>query len=408
MTLVSIIVVGQFYRKQSGASYLRYYKRIAAPIAEKILLPPDQDSINKLSRVYQLDFYIRRKDSIVVTPDFAPRKMLLRKFHHRLNAEPEFTTFFRGRLFYVTERDKYMIVVSTMKRPKPNQPFFLILNFYILFLFAITFLLFKKFLKPVRLLKTGTTRIMQGDLSYRVPKISNDELGDFTDSFNGMTSRIQDLIAIKEQLLIDLAHELKTPLTRINLALELNMEDSRESIKEDVEELQSVIENMLSAFKFSYEQKSIHAYSFDIKDLLDTICRKDSRIAERIEIKVPEGTKIYGDPTLLEMALKNIMQNGCFYSSVKEKVLVGYKESDGQSLITVTDKGIGISPDELPFLFEPFYRVEKSRNLTKGGHGLGLSIAKRVVDLHEGRITVESEQGKGSTFTLHLPPDKED
>ncbi len=128
-------------------------------------------------------------------------------------------------------------------------------------------------------------------------------------------------------------------------------------------------------------------------------------VAKEIDIQVGEDTeaRVWGDPDLLVTALRNLIDNAIAYSEPGTQVGVGTTVRDGAVEIAVVDQGIGIAPQDLPRLFERFYRVDPARSRDTGGTGLGLSIVKHVVADHGGEVTVWSEPGKGSTFTIRLP-----
>ena len=261
-------------------------------------------------------------------------------------------------------------------------------------------------LKPLRWLKKGVDQVAQGDLSHRVPLKRSDELRDLSASFNTMTERLQHLIQSKEQLLLDVSHELRTPITRIKVALAMLAESSdRASIEEDLNEIEKKITQLLETARALNIKSSLQYTSVDLGQLIHKTATMFESETPGIRIApMPGISPIDLDEELIGQALKNILDNAQKYSpDDAAPIEVAATITDAEVIISVQDKGIGIPEEDLDFVFEPFYRVEKARTPQQDGYGLGLSLAKSIIEAHGGQIRISSEPEQGTLVQIHLP-----
>jgi signal transduction histidine kinase len=213
-----------------------------------------------------------------------------------------------------------------------------------------------------------------------------------------MSKKIRYSIKAKEQLLIDVSHELRSPLTRIKLGLEVN--SPKEKINEDIVEMERMISGLLESYRTGTFLGEMKLEKTDIAELLeDTVA--EFMDAERIEFINP-GKEIYAkvDREKMEIVFRNIIDNALKYSN--DKIQVGISQQPGEVLMSFSDRGTGIGEEDLKYIFEPFYRADPSRSRKTGGFGLGLSIAKKIMDAHNGQINIESKPGSGTKVILRL------
>jgi len=180
-------------------------------------------------------------------------------------------------------------------------------------------------------------------------------------------------------------------------------------IEKHVERLQAIIEDLLSLSRIEQESEKggIPLFKSNLRDVLKTaiqVCDLKATAKKiGIELTCEEDILVKIDPPLLEQAVVNLLDNAVKNREAERKIRVEVARKDGEIIISVRDQGRGIAKEHLPRLFERFYRVDRSRNRQQGGTGLGLAIVKHIIQAHGGHLTVESEPGKGSTFTIHLP-----
>lgn len=277
-----------------------------------------------------------------------------------------------------------------------------LLTFALLVIIVLYFFI-RWLLRPVKVLKEGVDQIGKGNLDLKMDVKNSDELGKLTLSFNDMTGRISEMLASRDQLLRDVSHELRSPLTRIKVGLEF-MEDSdaKKGIAEDVSELEMMISELLETDRLNSRFGKLKLEKINIYNLIKNIIKEfDGKKPGIVIDGVPAGLNLNIDRTRILILFRNIFSNALRYSYPDGKpVQVNYQEDSGDKIILIKDFGIGIPEDELPYIFEPFYRVDKSRSRETGGYGLGLSLSKKIMEAHKGLIEINSSQGIGTTIKL--------
>ncbi|MGZ3788955.1 MAG: sensor histidine kinase [Bacteriovorax sp.] len=216
----------------------------------------------------------------------------------------------------------------------------------------------------------------------------------------------------KEQLLLDLSHELCSPITRIKVALELDNEKSKDYIRKNINDLEAVISILLESARLDNAESDLSVKRTDITQLIFDVMKKYENINPGIHFCVnsKKKTMLNIDSNRIEMVLKNIFENALKFSSFQKRpVEISVEgEDDGATHIHVRDFGCGIAQEEMGLIFEPFYRVDKSRSRDSGGHGLGLSLCKKIMDAHRGEIRVSHSSEQGTLFTLIFNPSVRD
>ena len=261
-------------------------------------------------------------------------------------------------------------------------------------------------LKPINWLSGGVVALGKGNLEHRLPEKRGDELGDLSLAFNQMSERIREMLLAREQLLLDVSHELRSPLTRMKVALEFIPEDdSRESLLDDVQEMEQMVTEILETARLKSEYGQLNLQKTDLVKLIQDICITFEGQTPGIRFEnAPETCQTFADAEQIETVLKNLLTNALKYSPAENApVEIRLKKSDAGTLIEIQDHGPGIQDGELDLIFEPFYRTDKSRNRKNGGYGLGLSLCKTIIEAHGGTIDVQSNTGKGAMFSVHLP-----
>jgi signal transduction histidine kinase len=271
---------------------------------------------------------------------------------------------------------------------------------------AAAFLSIRWILKPVRWLDEGVREVSRGNLKHRVPVKRSDELRDLAAAFNDMTDRIGDMLHMKQQLLLDASHELRSPLTRVKVALEFLPDgDAKESIASDIAEMERMIHEILATARVHHRHGKLNLKRILLADLLKEVITEFENQPPGIQaddIKSDRELKV--DPEQIKTVFKNVLTNAVKYSGPdSEPVLVSITFQPSYVVVKIADNGSGIPADELPFIFEPFYRVDKSRTKDTGGFGLGLSLCKTIMEAHKGRIEVESTPDVGTSISLYFP-----
>ena len=276
-------------------------------------------------------------------------------------------------------------------------------------------------LRPVRAITRAASNMHVDRLQkqLRVPE-AKDELQELTLTFNGMLSRLQQSFVQQKRFTGDVSHELRTSLavligeTEFSRRKERSATDykkSLEMIHSESMHMSHIVEELLLLTRVENQAIKVLHEDIDSNELMRLVeQRVDSDFKSRgVELVIENNIvgKIKGSKNYLNIVLSNILMNAAKHSDKGSKVNLKTSENDDTLSFKITDEGSGIAADSLPHIFEPFYRADTSRNRSAGGVGIGLSLAQALAELHEGSISVESEEGKGSIFTLNIPSTSE-
>jgi two-component system, OmpR family, sensor histidine kinase BaeS len=268
---------------------------------------------------------------------------------------------------------------------------------------------------PLGEVTVAARRVAGGDFLQSVKARGSSELTELGESFNKMAETLKRDRDLRQNIVADIAHELRTPLSVLQANIEAmqdgvmeNNPESLESLHQETVTLARLIEDLRTLSLAESGQLKFNLKATDMKELAPKVVdgMQTQFAARRISmsLEAPEIlTPVSADPDRIEQVLRNLLTNALHYTPEGGRVAVKL-DPDGDGLtVSVTDTGIGISPDDLPRLFDRFYRVDRSRTRSTGGTGLGLAIVKQLVEAHGGRVWATSEVGKGSTFFFHLP-----
>ncbi|MCF6283258.1 MAG: ATP-binding protein [Candidatus Polarisedimenticolaceae bacterium] len=302
------------------------------------------------------------------------------------------------------------------------SPWIIILRFTISILISglVCFWLAWYLAKPIQHLRKATQQLAEGQLDVRVGPSSGgrrDEIADLGQDFDRMAGRLQQLMLAQRQLLTDVSHELRSPLARLQVALELARRKSGElaadelnRIEREANRLDDLVGQVLTLSRLEAGVFESREDYIDIALLLEEIVQdaEFESIGQRRHVTLHYNSSkiIKANGELLRRALENMVRNAMHYTADETQVDVTLKESVEQPnwiTVTVCDRGPGVAEERLADLFEPFFRVAESRSRDSGGYGLGLAIAKRAIDLHEGTVSARNRSGVGLCVTIELP-----
>lgn len=325
----------------------------------------------------------------------------IKKRHNHLQSN---NIFYRGNLAFIHKKGSYTYYFISSDQTKQHNKFLLGFMIYTTILFGFSYIILRQLLKPVKELQKGVNEILNGNRKYRVPEQGNDELSDLASSFNIMNDKINKLISIKDRLLIDLAHELKSPLTRIKLALEFTDSETKNTINSDVESLEHITNSILTTFRISFEQNSVSKCNISLIEEIEKVIKTNMMNPAFFNFQLNPSITILANKEMFEVCLKNILDNAIKYSDpAKNPIILQTNQSESSIILTITDFGPGISEEELPYVFEPFYRVDKSRTRSTGGTGLGLSMCKNIADLHNWELKINSKVQNFTRVSIVIP-----
>lgn len=268
---------------------------------------------------------------------------------------------------------------------------------------------------PLAQLREAVRRLDLRDLSYRVPVVGEAEVADVAAAFNRMVSRLQKEDGSRRQLLADVAHELRHPLAVLRARLEMlqdgvvplsptalvNLHDEVLRMNRLIGDLRDLSLAEVGTLALSRRPVALAGLVQPLLDNLEPVAT--SKGVELVVSVPPDLPTINADPDRIRQVVVNLLDNSLRFTPRGGRVELSALPAQGGVEVTVADTGTGIDPADLPHVFDRFYRAEKSRSREGGGTGLGLTIARSLVELHGGQIRVESSPGRGSRFTVYLP-----
>lgn len=299
----------------------------------------------------------------------------------------------------------------------------IIASIIMIFLVALSLLrISKKHLKPIRIMTNKVQHISVNDLSERLDvRGTKDELKDLAATFNKMMDEIENSYEKQKQFVSDASHELRTPIAVIKgYASMVNrwgkedpsvLEESLKAIEEESRNMQSLVESLLFLARRDKGSMEMEKELFNAKTFMEEIIKESNLIdsqQHKFSSTLEYDGEIYASADKLKQAIRIFIDNSMKYTPSGGEIEIVLKSSNKDIYIIIKDNGIGISKEDLPYIFERFYRADQARTRTnKGGTGLGLAIAKVIIEQHDGRIFVQSEPDEGTSVTIMLPKNNE-
>jgi two-component system, OmpR family, sensor histidine kinase CpxA len=255
----------------------------------------------------------------------------------------------------------------------------------------------------------ATRQIAEGRFDGRVNERRRDELGALGQSVNRMAARLAGFVTGQKRFLGDIAHELCSPIARIQVALGIleQRADERqqayvEDVREEVQHMSSLVNELLSFSKAGLRGKEVPLQPVPLAELVRRVVGREATAADQIHIQIAEDLRALADPDLLARAMANLIRNALRYAGGGGPVMVSARSQDNGVTLTVADSGPGVPESTLQQIFDPFFRVESSRSRDTGGIGLGLAIVKTCVDACQGTVTARNRQPLGLEVEIRL------
>ena len=408
--LINIVVGGFFwhYRNLAGGPFhknvVQYLNYLIADMGN----PPSLERAREIARQSVLEIRYISPDLSWSTSDNLPAvyKGRFSAWHQ----DPDFRLGkYRGR--YVIEVDRkpgrFIFGLSRKLPIDSERNRLLVIMFGLLtVILAGAFFAIRHILRPVKWLNDGVREVGRGNLKHRVPLKKSDELRDLAAAFNEMTARIGDMLQTKDKLLLDISHELRTPLTRMKVALEFLPENrARKSLQADIIEMEKMVSAILESARLRHKSTELKKQPTDLVALLKQTAAAFEKQPPGIQtVDLPPELSLELDPHQIKTVIENVLSNAFKYCEPEsDPVKISLERRASDVIVRIEDNGIGIPPEELSHIFEPFYRVDKSRSKDTGGYGLGLSLCKTIMEAHEGKIEVQSRLKEGTTVLLFFP-----
>ncbi|MCJ7772934.1 MAG: ATP-binding protein [Desulfobacterales bacterium] len=406
------VVVGIFFnhalKYSPQSTFQKYLNHYVDSIIKDLGIPPDLEKAKKIAKLSAIEIRYESQDLNWSTIENFPK--LRKNYRFDRNTDQKIHTLrSHGKIFITVKQDngRFVFLLEPFIWQKDvKKKLVLLLIVLLTGILAGAYFAIQRILNPVKGLTEAVHQIAQGNLKHRVPVEKSDELGRLAKGFNNMTDRIREMVRAKEQLLLDVSHELRSPLTRMKVALERIPEGkTRDSIKDDILEMERMVTELLEEARLRTKHGHLELNNTDLVKLIRSIATLFTEQPPGIEIKhVPSTLILKMDEEKIKSVLNNVINNALKYSTISQKpVEIELEQKDGYIVVHIMDFGMGIPPEDIPHIFEPFYRVDKSRSKHTGGYGLGLNLCRTIMEAHNGKIEVDSSLGRGTTVSLYFP-----
>ncbi len=401
---ICVIIVFRLTTDDKPRKYLRdFMRKMEKSIVYDIGLPPDTLKAKQICDDIDIDMRFESYRMNWTTSEEVPHLGELLSdpaTNERFQKDESFIAQYRGKPYSIMRYPQGVFIIKPFEPGgifKPERAIFLLIAFISIVIVLLYFLL-RKIFRPLKDLSLAVSQIGDGNYNVKVPVRTSDELGELAGSINDMTSKISSSVKSKEQLLIDVSHELRSPLTRIKLGLEVG--SSKEKIEEDVLEMERMVTGLLENYRADSDFNNIKPEKADLGELIqETIEEYD--MPARIKYNKPDAELlIHADMDKMQVVFRNLIDNALKYS--EGEVVITAVDNGNTANVEFKDSGVGIPAEDIKNIFEPFYRADRSRSRRTGGFGLGLSICKKIIDAHKGEILIESSPGSGTKVILKL------
>lgn len=407
-----IVIRGFFFigldRNQSfKADLFKNLSKYSIQLVQEVGTPPDKKRARALAKELGVQFRVKGSEGTWSTDPSLPSVSTLEVEEAFSNSTTQVGRY-RRHPFVLIEQDGTQYALFFLHRPFGELPawsFFGLVGVVGLII-GVSYLAVHRLFRPLNWLTEGVGEIAKGHFDHQVPIRSTDELGRLTQSFNEMAQQVNEMIQVRDRLLLDVSHELRSPLTRMKLAIEMIQDESaKEKLQQEIRELEAMVTELLESERLNSEAGSLTVTSTDLVTIVKELAESYASVGPGVRLVAsPQSVRLPLDRHRVQIALRNVIENAVKYSRPEYgPVTLCIEVTSESALVTVQDHGLGISTDEQSRIFEPFYRIDPSRTRNTGGYGLGLSLVKKIMIAHEGEVLLQSEPDRGSTFTLKFP-----
>lgn len=404
MTLLVHFFVGGFFglmmKSEANQPVAENIEQYVTLIARDVGSPPDTLKAMKYARDLLIGIRYENSEYTWATRADVPYTSQIKKSnenHLHKTIMPKWR-----HSFIVDNADGSRVLVHWQMRPMRDMRSQLLLGLLAIltFIFLLTHILIRKSLLPVRWIQKSVDQLGEGNLDVQVPIRGNDELAQLSDAFNKMVARIRKMIQSRDQLLLDVSHELRSPITRMRIALEfLPDSEKKSSILADLVHLETMITEILETERLKIGKSRLKLNRVNVSELIKEIV-PEYQTQKSFDVNLDANLDVMIDRERIRIVLRNCLDNAIKYSKESSRpISVSSETSEGFIKIVIRDFGVGIPEEELPFIFEPFYRVDRSRSKEKG-YGLGLSMCQKIMEAHEGQIQIRNHDEGGVEVCL--------
>ena len=407
-----IVIRGFFFigvdRNQSfKADLFKNLSKYSIQLVQEIGTPPNEKRARALAKELGIQIRVKGSEGTWSTDPSLPSPTTLKVVEAFSNSTAQVGQY-RRHPFVLIKQDGTQYALFFLHRPFGELPAwsFFALVAVVGLIIGVSYLAVHRLFRPLNWLTEGVGEIGKGHFDHQVPIRSTDELGRLTKSFNEMAQQVSGMIRTRDRLLLDVSHELRSPLTRMKLVIEMvHDESAKNQLQQEIRELEAMVTELLESERLNSETGGLTLAQIDLVPIVKEMAESYASVGPGVRlVALPESLSLPLDRHRAQIALRNVIENAVKYSRPEYgPVILGIKVTNDSVLVSVQDHGMGISTDEQSRIFEPFYRIDPSRTRNTGGYGLGLSLVKKIMTAHGGKVLVQSTLDRGSTFTLRFP-----
>lgn len=409
------LAIGLFFRgmahgpgREMGQKHIAQYGRL---LAKELGNPPDREKALRLADSLRLKIAVHGPEGQTwsVPAGFHPPETGKSRMHPATEgAGSTFVGWKRGRLHVALSEGGWdYVFAARLHSPGHGIPTWPLLWLLAVVTLAIAFagILLRRMFQPLRTLEKGVLALQRGDLDHRLPEHGRGELAALSRSFNAMAHSLRERLRARDQLLRDVSHELRSPLTRMRLALELSPEgDWRKPIQEDIDSLDTMVAELLESQRLDTQAGALQRSAIRFDRLVAEAVEEFRGQAPGVTLESLPPVMLLGDADRLRIVVRNLVGNALKHGGADAGPVTLTLEQQGTGCtLSVRDHGPGIPPEHLNLVFEPFYRLDSGRTPGLGGYGLGLALSRRIAEAHGGKLELENAPEGGLMARLHLP-----
>ncbi len=384
-----------------------HIEQYLAYIQQEIGNPPDVEKAKRLTQRIPVDIYINGPQ-LNWSSSSNPLDLSEVHFWHHRGQRGRVEVGEQGRrLILRTREGDYTLWLAIKRRTKADHgPVVALLAIgAMLLVLYLCYRIIRWLFQPLRIIGAGVQRIGVGELDHRIQVKRRDELGELTTSINAMADDIEAMLEAKRQLLLAISHELRSPITRARVSVELLEDVSlRQEIGKDLQEMESLIAELLEAERLNTRHQVLNKAPTAVNSLIREVLEeyfKDCSVAFEPALA---DSYVLLDIVRIKLLLRNLLGNAIRHNNAeKGPPRIAVTLAEQELAIRVSDHGAGIASEHLPHLTEPFYRVDSSRQRKTGGYGLGLYLCRMIAEAHGGRLLIHSVLNQGTDIEVTIP-----
>ncbi len=415
--LTAVVLLGglrafKFWTLDEGNFFQTPWGRILAHQADYLLgeigSPPDPEKARRIAEEWGVQIRVEGSGASWSTDSRLPSIPSLRI--HDSHAQSHFqASRFRFHPVIIANDDAQRVALFFLHRPSRNVDAWMLMLLIGMIAAVLTgsYWGVRWVLRPVGWLNTGAKEIAKGNIDHQVSVRSPDELGRLAESFNDMAQQVREMIHARDRLLVDVSHELRSPLTRMKVAVEfVQAPSTKEKLQQEIRELEIMVAELLESERLASQGGQLHLVATDlvsiVKEVVGTYASQEG--AEARLVVSPRSLVLPLDRQRVQIVFRNLLENAMKYSHPeKGPIEIRITAETDFACVAIRDHGPGIPLDEQSRIFEPFYRVDLSRTRETGGYGLGLNLVKKIMEAHGGEAVLSCSSDRGSTFILKFP-----